>query len=722
MRKNDPAKKNVAADGKAPDAKAAENKAADPGKNADPTKPETEKPAVESEVEPARFTLGRAERFNRKDAQADKLDNKILITLNSRGATIERAELNGFPDLEDFLAFDPTRKEQQHDIVEKDANWNRSGYLGHLATSLSPEKGVRVNVVGPGTPADEAGLKVGDVLQELTYEEKTHLIADPVDFVKFLLQTKPDQELKLKVKRGDARLDLTATLGWPPAQVIRPEANNRPLLTVTETNHDPFSFGMRLSRIDDARIDPAKPIELDDAILEAKHWQGKQVDENTVEFVRELPARKLRVVKRFRLQTPSEKVNPTGYEVRVEVELSNTGDIEKKVAYELDGPNGLPIEGWWYAYKNRISTTWFTSLGIRDVAIRTEGNDASLISTIDLVNSKTDLPSIPLAQTPLTYAGVDCQYFSAVLIPRQNETPFLERVAPKIVGAKPPEGKDRAFYNKLVNVTSRVTCTPQDLKPGASVKHDYDLFIGPKRPSILNEIGSENTKLDRLVYFGWPIFSYPAHILLTILHFFHGIVPNYGLNIIMLTVFVRLCLFPLSRKQAMSAAMMTKLQPKIKAIKERYKDKREEVGRATQELFRQHSYNPFGGCLLAFVQLPIFMGLYRALMIDVELRGAPLFGESVRWCSNLGVARHADVLGAVSADVPRRDERLPRSVSQRAAADQRVVVLAAAKSVDAAGDRRANSDAAIGDEIHDGVHGLHVLHRGQRVVLVLHCF
>jgi YidC/Oxa1 family membrane protein insertase len=55
-----------------------------------------------------------------------------------------------------------------------------------------------------------------------------------------------------------------------------------------------------------------------------------------------------------------------------------------------------------------------------------------------------------------------------------------------------------------------------------------------------------------------------------------------------------------------------------------------------QELWRKHNYNPMGGCLLALVQLPIFIGLYRALMIDVELRGAPLFGKAVRWCSNLG--------------------------------------------------------------------------------------
>ncbi len=104
----------------------------------------------------------------------------------------------------------------------------------------------------------------------------------------------------------------------------------------------------------------------------------------------------------------------------------------------------------------------------------------------------------------------------------------------------------------------------------------------------------------------------------------------------MLTITVRMLLYPLSKKQAISSEKMKQLQPQIAAIKEKYKGKNQEASLKTQELFRKHNFNPFGGCLLAFAQLPIFMGLYRALMIDVELRAAPLFGENISWCSNLG--------------------------------------------------------------------------------------
>ena len=103
----------------------------------------------------------------------------------------------------------------------------------------------------------------------------------------------------------------------------------------------------------------------------------------------------------------------------------------------------------------------------------------------------------------------------------------------------------------------------------------------------------------------------------------------------MLTVLVRLCMFPLSRKQALSAKKMQELQPEMKKINEKYKANAEQRTLAMQELWRKHNYNPMGGCLLVFVQLPIFMGLYRSLMVNVELRRAPLLGDAVRWCSNL---------------------------------------------------------------------------------------
>ncbi len=77
------------------------------------------------------------------------------------------------------------------------------------------------------------------------------------------------------------------------------------------------------------------------------------------------------------------------------------------------------------------------------------------------------------------------------------------------------------------------------------------------------------------------------------------------------------------------------LQPEIKKLQEKYKNNVEARTKAQQELFRKHNYNPLSGCLPIFIQMPVFMGLYRCLMVDIELRDAPLLSSAVRWCSNL---------------------------------------------------------------------------------------
>ncbi|MCI0492000.1 MAG: YidC/Oxa1 family membrane protein insertase, partial [Planctomycetes bacterium] len=102
-----------------------------------------------------------------------------------------------------------------------------------------------------------------------------------------------------------------------------------------------------------------------------------------------------------------------------------------------------------------------------------------------------------------------------------------------------------------------------------------------------------------------------------------------------LTVLVRGAMFPISYKQTQNMARMQALKPEMDRINEKYKTDMQKRSQATQELYRKQNINPLGGCLPLFIQLPIFMGLYRSLMIDVELRNASLFGEGIRWCSNL---------------------------------------------------------------------------------------
>ena len=98
---------------------------------------------------------------------------------------------------------------------------------------------------------------------------------------------------------------------------------------------------------------------------------------------------------------------------------------------------------------------------------------------------------------------------------------------------------------------------------------------------------------------------------------------SYALPIIFLTIMVRILMIPFSRKAALNAQMMQALQPQMKEIADKYEDMQER-GLAQRELFKKHNYQSLGGCLVMFIQLPIFLGLYRGLSADIALRDQPL--------------------------------------------------------------------------------------------------
>ena len=205
--------------------------------------------------------------------------------------------------------------------------------------------------------------------------------------------------------------------------------------------------------------------------------------------------------------------------------------------------------------------------------------------------------------------------------------------------------------------------------------------------------------------------------MLAILHFFYGIVGNYGIAIIMLTVLVRGAMFPISYKQTQNMARMQALKPEMDRINEKYKTDMQKRSQATQELYRKHNINPLGGCLPVFLQLPIFIGLYRALMVDVELRQSPLFGDGDSLVLEPGRAGHAS--GTGRAFMPafvnsgRASSASARTSTFCRSSPSRLFLVTQKMSMPRA-DERAGRDAAEDDEVHDDLHGPHVLQSGQR--------
>jgi YidC/Oxa1 family membrane protein insertase len=345
-----------------------------------------------------------------------------------------------------------------------------------------------------------------------------------------------------------------------------------------------------------------------------------------VRFTRTLPGG-LTAVKEYRLASGADAAGDAGYGLELSVGLEAAGK-DVSVAYALDGPTGLPTEGWWYT--QRVARDW-GSLAVRDVAVRFVGKPGTIVSGLKIADGKLEHPSSRIGEgTPLSFAGVDALYFASAVIPDQTggERPELAEVRPLPVGEVPA-----AARKKLVNVTSRLVSQDLVIPAGGATRHHYRIFAGPKRPELLRQFGVPDSGMDDLVYYGW--FGWVARPMIAILHAIHAVIGNYGIAILLLTVLVRGAMFPVSRKQAISSQKMQELQPEMKAINEKYADDPTKKTQATQELWKKHNYNPMGGCLLVFIQVPIFMGLYRSLATDVELRQAPLFSSAIRWCSNL---------------------------------------------------------------------------------------
>jgi len=560
---------------------------------------------------------------------------RMQVVATTRGAAISRIDLNSgrYRDLE-----------------------NRSGFLGHLVidekaaeevVQQEGKEGCLVQVDAYGSPAYAAGLRKGDLIVALDGQP----ISDPAALEEALAATRPGDTVSLTYVRP-SRVEAAAgpqaarhnpdnpqqTHGEPVTVDV--ELGHHPLALIRPEEGDPLSFLLTLRVIDDDDWEeyfaPDMPdvdgrpfyvgLELPGLNMHTANWQMDEgADQTHVTFRHRLPERGLEVTKTYRLAKASDPQDPEkanedpnyrAYHLVLEIGIRSIDGKDHQVAYQLDGPTGLPTEGYWYA--NKVGRRLFKGVGLRDFVISKEPGTLDMIGCPKIAADEAGVPG----EGEVTFVGVDAQYFSCVLIPKDEDHQFAAW-QPTRVGPK----RDRV---RLTNTSCRLVSNELLVKGGdeEGVSRRFEIFAGPKRPHLLAEYG-----LGELVYYGW--FSWAAKPMVAILHVFYSIVRNYGLAILLLTVLVRGCMFPLSRKQALGARKMQELQPEIKKIQEKYKKDLEGRTKAQQELFRKHNYNPLSGCLVLFIQLPVFIALYRALMVDIELRQAPLIAQGIRWCSNL---------------------------------------------------------------------------------------
>jgi YidC/Oxa1 family membrane protein insertase len=587
---------------------------------------------VDPEAEPALATLG---------SLAPDSPYKLLVTLNNRGAAVERIELNQRTSQGRFRYRDTDR---------------RSGYLGHLQWEDAPGGGCRIQVVGPGTPAASArsldpaippGLRKGDTILQMDDRP----IRSALDGSEYLAGLRPGQAVRIEVSRADeegqiGRAVFEATLTDEPLSVVQPELNRH----AQTSRMDPLSFLFSLTRIGQKSVERGQDEIAGLPSLREGYWTMEELPDTgigpAIEFRRRLTGSDLQkigsdgsleLVKRYRLARSTEETpNAAPYHLSLEIEIHNQGPAAQQFAYQLDGATGLPLEGWWYS--NKTHPTRFSAVGARDVAWRTERSGHGLIGAPQIYKEakkaqdrevSAPIPLFPPGQQQVVrYVGGDSQYFCVVLLTDADDEPAKATFEQGFAIQAGPFGEKTGQWIKTTNTTFRLVSPDRTLEPGQFYTQKFTIFAGPKVPRLLEEYG-----LSDFIAYGW--FAMIARPLSWLLHLFESLpLVNYGLAIILLTVLVRSAMMPLSRKAAKNAQMMQELAPEMKRIAEKYKNDMEKRGIAQRELFAKHNYNPFGGCLLMLVQLPIFIGLYRSLSVDIELLQAPLL-EGLGWCSNL---------------------------------------------------------------------------------------
>lgn len=247
------------------------------------------------------------------------------------------------------------------------------------------------------------------------------------------------------------------------------------------------------------------------------------------------------------------------------------------------------------------------------------------------------------AEGRLEWAGVESKFFTAILVLDQPDDAARQRTyyLRTLVPARHDPGI-KGFHPPL---TLEVATTKFDIPPRGETTLEYGLYVGPKKYEILKKYGHA---LHTLVFHNSYSFMRALYLFLTdVLNWIYRMVGNYGVAIIVLTILVRILVFPLAqhslRIQAKTMAEQAKIKPYIDAINEKYKNNPQEKNRQIWKVYQEHGISPFAplrGCFPLLLQLPIFFGLYRVCNDTIDLQGAHFL-----WIRDLSQPDHLFAFG-----------------------------------------------------------------------------
>ena len=314
-----------------------------------------------------------------------------------------------------------------------------------------------------------------------------------------------------------------------------------------------------------------------------------------------------------------------GHSIVMELELTNEGTIPIQLDnYALYGGSATPFNpkrgmfsGFYWQNEGKSSfhpTTWF---------------NAFLIFKDEKEEEEWDTEE-------LGWAGVSTQFFATIVRPVEPQDSEFWAGRYETAAIHDPKEESKNLFG--VECSLRLPDT--QLNPGEEpIKLIYEIYMGPKEwervktlPADQGSIMAYNKIPIMGFFFGW-IIKPCAEWLVYILVALHGMVGNYGWGIILLTILLRILMWPLHSKAHMTSKRMAALTPKLNDLKEKLKDDPQKMQQEQMKLWRDYGVNPMGGCLPALVQIPIFLGYFRMLQSSAEIRHEPF----VLWIQDLSM-------------------------------------------------------------------------------------
>ncbi len=649
---------------------------------------------------------------------------------------------------------DPGPEKKQPEKVAKEETpetktLGGAGYFG--ATLAKDEKGLKIEALSPGSPAEKAGLQTSDVILKIDKQA----LATPADLDAFLNANRPGTHLDVQILRGADKMNITVVLGavfnltidvTARGAAVRKLALNRfkaadwrgrptdrLLELIQDDEHSPsFRMYHYLQPNDENPV-----FGLGERIWKFEGQKSNEDGSEELSYSTTVPEKEnIKIVKTYSL-------TPKDYHVTLLVELHDTRTDPKAKAvefrYQLTGAKGLPIEGEWYTsifrnammalvdprenvYRNLqdsariaghkggdpwpaakysrkdnrlqyagVANQFFGAMIVVDDKQPGGKNPADVLAwgrpTLETTEKRGIITFIAKDRSHILFTDDTGEPQKFLLLPRTRQhfedldLGELQKVC--LSSYKTPDGKNIATWVRLGtsprpqfdDITVRVNSEVANLSAGDVVKHQFLLYHGPVKAALLGQFTGDMEVPPELVdrYTGtlhlntltdyasdnWVSthvfsnigltyviiqFTRLMHWLLDKLHYVFG----YGFSIIVLTVMVRGCMFPISRRQAMFSIKMQELAPELKKIQEKYADDAQAKMQATQEYYRKHGVNPLGSCWPVFLQMPIFLGLYFSLQESIHFRLASFlwienlaapdmlfsWGDSIPWISN----------------------------------------------------------------------------------------